>query len=172
MVKRIILGLGMFLSSAAFATPNACVDFMKCGTYEGPGMDYDQNNQPVQDSDFVESITLSSTGDLSLNIKQSMWPTGKPDEVFYTLDLNVTFQANGTYVARRNDGRVYASGICQTSQVCTLSMIPFAWKSGENTGVTGNVNILRFENGKIYRSMMASVNKGDIRFQRSEMTKK
>lgn len=165
-------------SNSAFAGTNACDDFMKCGTYQGSGRSYDINNQVVPDSDYEEKIVLTSQGPLSINLKQSMWQPGRPDDLFYELDLEVIFQADGSYVAQytkaaaQGKHAIFASGICQTGQVCSLAMIPFKWQQGDKSGVTGNVNILRFENGMLSRIMMAAAFEGDISYQRSQLSKK
>ncbi len=173
-MKMILLALTLVTVSAQ-AAPKACDDFMVCGTYEGTGASYDDKNQKRDESDFVESWSLTAVDDLTIRFEQSMYPEGKPEEVFYRLDLDIVFQADGTYKAiRRGTNRLYAAGICQTGRVCTLSMIPFDWKNPETgeTGVTGNVNILRFENNKLSREMMASVFEGKLSFQRASLTKK
>lgn len=174
MVKISLLFFVLLFSANVFAANNDCVDFVPCGTYEGYGRNYNQDNEVVERSDFFERWVVTSTGPLSINVKQSMGFATNPNKVLFALDLDIFFQEDGSYIAKRKNGKLLATGVCRTGRMCTLSFSPFLWEDdvAKKSGITGRVNIIRFEDTGITREMMSTSEKGVLNFQRSQLMKK
>ena len=164
-MKSFIFACALTLSLNASAA-DLCGKYMPCGVYEGHGSNLKSDGTLENPTQFTERITISSADEHSMVLEDLLYMEGQKPEDAYNIKMDVSFQENGVYTATLK-GEFFAVGVCNES-VCTFNFVPFK----QPVGVTGNVNILRFENDKLERSMLASVKLGTFLRQQSELSKK
>lgn len=163
---RLLLIISIFFIGAAHsAKANVCEKFIRCGTYEGHGANYDANFKPIEGSHLIEKIVIDAEGENVARVQESIYVPGQ-EKAIYSFDLRFEFQNNGQYNAISAHSEVSATGICRHF-VCTFSFFPTA----NGSKAYGNVNILRFERDQLQRTMMLSSGIGERKFQESQLSK-
>lgn len=174
-MKKLFIALVIVVTAPAVNAAQAtnsqddfCQKLMPCGTYEGTGANYGKDGKKIADSDYKEVVTITATDALTAVVTDKMSPVDQPDELFYDLEVTFEFDGEGAYKVHNQGPRPFlALGACK-DLVCTFNFVPFANDLGKTTA---NVMFMRFENGKLLRQMMSSVEYGNWAMQRSELTK-
>jgi hypothetical protein len=169
-VFLIIPALLLTLAPAALAeASDVCTKFIPCGTFAGTGGNFDANFKRVKGyyAHVVEKVVITAESATVARVQETLYTKGHEDNA-YVLNVRFEFQENGQYNAIGDDGHIGAAGICRHS-VCTFSFFPN--QNADKTLTGGNVNIMRFENGKLERTMMVTTKLGERHFQETELTK-
>jgi hypothetical protein len=162
----LIVGAVLFMNlSTAWADENKiCTSYLVCGTYQGSGANYDQNGNLIADSGFNERIIITAVDDRTVSVEVILYAEGQSAVNGYAFKINLQFNDKGQFSAS-DDGQLFATGVCRDF-VCSFDFVPFKNELGM---VTGNVNIIRFEDSKLKRTMMISPSYDRLEYQRSEL---
>lgn len=146
-----------------------CGKYMPCGAWEGAVYNIEEGQQSES---WIERMEIKAIDDHSYGLMETMWETAEKKEPMYVLNLVAVFGDDGRYTVANKNGSLFASGVC-ANKVCTFDFTPWAWttEDGKTSGVTGNVNVLRFLEDKIERTMLATSVAGKHMVQKSSMLK-
>lgn len=158
----------LLLLAGAQAQADVCTKHIACGTFEGSGQWYDKDMKPIPDTKFLETLSVRSVDSTTVEVEDRLYGEDRQPDEAWQIKARFVFRDNGQYDVVDSKGVTRASGVCR-EMLCTFDFFP--WK-GKDGNVTGNVNILRFENGKVYRHLMVTSAADDLHFQKSELTKK
>lgn len=172
MTKAFVTLAALLATQVTFAetTPVDACKLMPCGVYQGRGGNYSIDNSEIAGDAYTETMTImpvaGALNKVHLSLRMKWDDSQKLND--YILDTDVEFDQDGIYkiYGRRNSTDLFAVGVCKDS-VCTFNFNPF--KGGDNGPIVGNVNILRFSEGRASRQMMVTFDHENPTFQRTQM---
>lgn len=147
-----------------------CGKYMPCGAWEGAVYNVDDGQQSQS---WVERMEIRAIDEHSYGLTDKMWETAEKKDLIYDLEIVAVFGDDGRYTVTGKNGQLFASGVCANG-LCTFDFAPWPWTSedGKEKGVTGNVNVLRFGQNTIERTMLATSQPGKYGVQKSILTKR